>query len=286
MAEANAAALDATFQQTAGALQRAGITATSAEVWAMIGATPMIGQNDAATDRFTLDDAEALVAFAQKRRMGRLSLWSVNRDKRCGAQVDGGRVSNVCSGVEQDDAAFGLLFNDATLRPADEAPAPLQSAGTARPSVSQDDTTSSPYPLWRASKAYLTDDKVVWHGNVYQAKWWTQDELPDAPVEQLWDTPWRYLGPVLPGDAELTAQARPNGTAQAAEIDADDAIRWTADRVFTAGDDAVLDGEVYRAKWWTQGDEPQIDPDSPFDHPWQYLGPVATDDVADQVAGG
>jgi chitodextrinase len=63
------------------------------------------------------------------------------------------------------------------------------------------------------------------------------------------------------------------GEASAA-VTTSDAVRWTADRVFVAGDEVAADGEIFRARWWTQGVQPQADPDSPFDHPWEYVGPA------------
>ena len=30
--------------------------------------------------------------------------------------------------------------------------------------------------------AYPKNTKIVWHHNVYEAKWWTQGDVPDAPV--------------------------------------------------------------------------------------------------------
>mgnify|MGYP000385156732 CR=1 FL=1 len=49
--------------------------------WAKIGATPMIGQNDLSNEIFTLADAKTLNQFAQKSGLGRLSIWSANRDR-------------------------------------------------------------------------------------------------------------------------------------------------------------------------------------------------------------
>jgi chitinase len=75
-------------------------------VWAKIGATPMIGQNDVATDLFTLDDAKQLVGFVRSTGMGRVSMWSINRDQRCGPNTDGGQASDFCSGVDQKPLNF------------------------------------------------------------------------------------------------------------------------------------------------------------------------------------
>ena len=49
-----------------------------------MGATPMIGQNDTPDEVFTLADATALNQFALSHKLGRMSMWSANRDIVCG----------------------------------------------------------------------------------------------------------------------------------------------------------------------------------------------------------
>jgi hypothetical protein len=56
---------------------------TDAERWAMIGTTPMIGQNDVASEVFTLEDAALTRSFATEKGVGMVSLWSANRDRSC-----------------------------------------------------------------------------------------------------------------------------------------------------------------------------------------------------------
>jgi chitinase len=46
----------------------------------MLGATPMIGQNDKPTEIFTVDDVATLVDFAKSKGLGLLSFWAVQRD--------------------------------------------------------------------------------------------------------------------------------------------------------------------------------------------------------------
>ena len=110
MAEANEAALSAAAAQLADALRRAGDGRDADDVWPLLGATPMIGQNDVATDRLTLDDAAALVALAHERGLGRLAFWSLNRDRPCPPGTDTRRAQSMCSGLAQDPLAFTALF--------------------------------------------------------------------------------------------------------------------------------------------------------------------------------
>jgi len=56
---------------------------TDAELWRMVGITPMIGRNDIVTEVFTLADMTMLVNWAKAKPIGMLGMWSVSRDKPC-----------------------------------------------------------------------------------------------------------------------------------------------------------------------------------------------------------
>jgi chitinase len=82
-------------------------------LWEKIGLTPMIGTNDVAGQVFTLKDAEGLNRFAREQGIGRISMWSLNRDTGCTSAFDGQRQSapaNNCSGVEQEPGTFAELL--------------------------------------------------------------------------------------------------------------------------------------------------------------------------------
>ena len=143
-----------------------------------------------------------------------MSMWSLNRDATCGSNyADLRRVSDACSGIDQGDAA---LRRRARLRasPVDRRGGRRRSpsrsdAGSGRRVV--DDPATSPYPIWTLSSTYLAGTKVVWHRNVYQAKWWTRGDLPDDPVLNEWETPWNLIGPVLAGEKPVEIPTLPYG---------------------------------------------------------------------------
>jgi chitinase len=56
---------------------------TTEQAWAMLGATPDIGQNDD-NEIFTLQDAKDLIAFAKQNKLGLVSFWNIQRDQVCG----------------------------------------------------------------------------------------------------------------------------------------------------------------------------------------------------------
>ncbi|WP_159107201.1 glycosyl hydrolase family 18 protein [Azospirillum sp. B4] len=87
---------------------------TDAQYWAMIAATPMIGQNDAGDEVFTLDDARLLRAFADRHGLAGLAFWSVGRDN--GSCAGEGKARGDCSGMDQKAHAYAREFAGFTGR--------------------------------------------------------------------------------------------------------------------------------------------------------------------------
>ncbi len=73
--------------------------------------TAMLGENDVASNLFTLRGADMLARFAQERGLGGLHYWSLDRDAPCPAGSP--RVSARCSGVDAAAGAFGRNFEGA-----------------------------------------------------------------------------------------------------------------------------------------------------------------------------
>lgn len=269
MGDAAESALTATHRQLRVLYDRADMQLTDVTLWAKLGATPMIGQNDIRNEVFSLDDAKQLNAFAHENRLGRVSMWSSNRDATCGPNYDDvKRVSDACSGIAQGDASFSAILG------ADFKGTPNSGAGittTIEPIPEEDlvdDPATSPYPIWSPDVSYREGSKVVWHRNVYEAKWWTKGDVPDNPVLQAFETPWTLIGPVLPGETPIPIPTLEPGTFP----------DWSGSATYEKGARVLFDGLPYEAKWWTQGDSPQaaeIDPDS---SPWMAL------DAADVIA--
>ena len=81
---------------------------SDAQLWAMVGVTPMIGINDDNQEIFTTADAAKLATFANAKGLGRLAFWSANRDAPCPAPTRW--TSNTCSGVSDAQWAFSKAF--------------------------------------------------------------------------------------------------------------------------------------------------------------------------------
>jgi len=54
---------------------------TNAQLWAMLGITPMIGNNDVAGETFTTADATTITQFAIQKKVGHLAYWALQRDR-------------------------------------------------------------------------------------------------------------------------------------------------------------------------------------------------------------
>ena len=261
LATANRSALTHVAQQLSSVYTRAGFALTAAQAWQHLGATPMIGQNDVAAERFGLDEARVLLALARHNHLRRLSMWSVNRDQPCGPNyANVAVVSDNCSGVDQAAGAFTKVFERFRAAHSTAVHPATGSTGTARISI-VDDPATSPYPIWNPEQAYAAATKIVWHRNVYEAKWWTKGDTPDDPVASASDTPWTLIGPVLPGEHPQPTPTLKSGTYPG----------WTATHVYKAGDRVLFDGVGYQAKWYTSGDVPGITVSDPGQTPWELI---------------
>jgi cellulose synthase/poly-beta-1,6-N-acetylglucosamine synthase-like glycosyltransferase/chitodextrinase len=250
-------ALRATHGQVADIFPRYGIRLSSQQIWQRLGATVMIGQNNIEGENFTVSDARGLVSFAAASHLGRVSMWSLNRDSQCGSSFpENGVVSNTCSGTAQSglefSKAFGRLKGGATL---------TSSAGDVQPAAPDTNPADAPYPLWSANADYPLGYKVVEDGEIYEAKWYNTGDDPQAQVQYSWQSPWELLGPVLPGD-HAPVMVRPK---------ADHYRAWSITAQYRAGGKVLYQGLPYQAKWSNQGVSPQTAMSDPAGSPWKAL---------------
>lgn len=113
MLNAATMAAESTHQTLTALYERAGKPLDTAAVWRRMGLTPMIGTNDVKGQTFTLADAAGLNSYAAERGMGRISMWSLNRDKACTASSQpepGSNASNSCSGTKQVPGKFASVL--------------------------------------------------------------------------------------------------------------------------------------------------------------------------------
>ncbi|MCU1354835.1 MAG: chitinase [Acidimicrobiales bacterium] len=265
---ASMSGIDAAARQVRHSYRQAGASMTLAAAYSKVGVTPMIGQNDYPADRLDTGDARKLFDQATSRGVRRFSMWSLNRDAKCGGNVDPSIADNLCSGVDQDPLEFSSIFSAVGGRAtpmADEGD-PAAATHQGRAPIAGE-VGQSPYAEWRPRREYDMAAKVVWRGQVYESKWWNTGAQPDASVKHEWDSPWRILGPVLEHDAPpVQPPTVPTGTYP----------EWKQGTIYYPGDRVEHLNVGYRAKWWTRGDDPSVDVDNGWENPWEVVGPPPT----------
>ena len=94
-------------------------------------------------------------------------------------------------------------------------------------------------PAWDPAQVYNKGDQISYEGKDYEAQWWTRNEVPGSSA---WGA-WKEM-----------------------EDESAGATQWSSTKVYTGGMQAVYNGVVYEAKWWTQGQKP----DTSYD--WKEVG--------------
>ena len=250
-------ALNATAAQLTKLYPQYGIKLRAQQIWQRLGATVMIGENDMQGQNFTVTDARTLVSFAAANHLGRLSMWSVNRDSQCGSTFpETGLLSNTCSGTTQSNLEFSQIFSSLQ-----GSAVILPNSGNVQPVAPDTNPADAPYPLWSSTANYPLGYKVVENGEIYQAKWYNSGDDPSAQVQFAWQTPWELLGPVLPGDHQSDIFTLPAGSYPA----------WSQTKGYKTGAKVLYQGLPYEAKWANQGVSPATEASDPSGSPWKAL---------------
>lgn len=273
MSDASKSALIETHRQLKVLYGQAGINLNDGSLWRKIGATPMIGQNDVVDEIFTLEDAQAFNEFSLSQGVGRMSMWSANRDAPCGENyVDVKVVSDSCSGVKSPKSGFAQALGSGFDGDLTQSAGLLTTEDPENNVPTVDNPATSPYQIWQKTGAYPKGVKVVWHGNVYEAKWWTKNDLPDNPVLQSWETPWQLVGPVLAGEKPIEQPTLPAGTYP----------KWSGKETYEAGDRILFDDVPFQAKWWNEGESPAASAANPDSSPWIALTQAQIKDILEE----
>jgi hypothetical protein len=171
MGTASNQALDAAAGQVASVF---GESASAA--YAMLGNTPMIGQNDSPGEIFSLSDASAVESHAASEGIAMLSFWSEGRDNGgCPGQTS---ASSTCSGLSQNSGAFTQAFQAFTSGGGGSTTPPTSPPPTTPPPTSPPPSNGSCDPAWSNSSAYTSGNEVSYNGHNWTANQWNYDEVP------------------------------------------------------------------------------------------------------------
>ena len=79
---------------------------SEAAAYAHAGISSMNGRTDEAGETVSVADMGTMLGFAQAHHLARLTFWSVNRDRACGAAMG----ADECSGIAQPPYAFAEVI--------------------------------------------------------------------------------------------------------------------------------------------------------------------------------
>ncbi|ORX86719.1 glycoside hydrolase [Basidiobolus meristosporus CBS 931.73] len=110
-------------------------------------------------------------------------------------------------------------------------------------------------PQWNSAVAYTGSKKVAFNGDLWQAKWWTQNNEPGHNQENVWTN----LGPCGGSKPQPSTQPKPKPTESESEPGSgicSDVAQWNSGSIYVGDQKAVYNGDLWKAKWWTRSDEP------------------------------
>ena len=171
-------ALDATASQVSSIF---GLSSSAA--YAILGNTPMIGQNDTPGESFSLADAATVESYAAQHGIALLSFWSEGRDNGgCPGQTS---ASSTCSGLTQNTGAFTQAFQQFTGGAASGGSTSPTPTPTPTPTVSASPTPSPTSggsgtcaAAWSSTGTYTAGNEVSYNGSNWTANQWNYNEVP------------------------------------------------------------------------------------------------------------
>ena len=144
------------------------------------GISSMNGRTDSG-EYFNQSDFQTVLSFVQSNHLARFTYWSVNRDRQCNPPDNNGSLSGTCSSVAQGDWDFTKIiaqFGGGTPPPPTQpTPTPPPSQPTPTPPSGGGGACNGVAP-WNSSTAYVGGSKVTYNGSLWQAKWWSQADVP------------------------------------------------------------------------------------------------------------
>ncbi len=198
---------------------------SQSQVRAIMGVTPMIGQNDDGVI-FTLNDAQTVANYVKINGYGRIYYWAFQRDR---AQATGNLADLNYSGVAQTDFNFHKIFKTA--------------AGAVVPTPTPTPTPTTSVSAWVQGKQYPAGSIVSYAGKNYIATYANPGYSPTIST-YFWSV---YLSNVTPSPTPSPTPA-PTVTASA----------WVGGKQYAAGSIVSYSGKNYIAKFANPGYDPIV----------------------------
>ncbi len=151
---------------------------SSANAYAHEGFSGMNGRTDSA-EYFYQSDFQSVLQFAQSNGLARFTYWSVNRDRQCNPPDNNGSLSGTCSSVPQNDWDFTkIVAQFAGGSSSNPTPTPTSAPNPTPTPTSPPVNACSGVAAWNPSIAYVGGNTVTYNGQLWQAKWWTENDVP------------------------------------------------------------------------------------------------------------
>lgn len=91
---------------------------------------------------------------------------------------------------------------------------------------------------WNSSLVYWANDQVSYNGNLYKAKWYTQNQTPGDIYG-----PWAFLGSC-------------NGAGGSSGTSCASVPTWNTSDAYNQDTEVIYNSKKYKAKWYTQSQIP------------------------------
>lgn len=233
---------------------------TPAQLWNMVGVTEMIGVDDfGPAETFGLADARTVYDWAVAKGINTLSFWALQRDN---GGCPGGAAADNCSGIQQNTWDFSRIFapfTGGTTTPVDDFSVALSpAAATVTAGRSATTTVKTTVTAGQAQKVDLS---------VSGAPAGVTASLSPASVTAggtstltLSTTPaavsGTYTVTVTAAGASGSHSATYALTVTGGSGDQCTAAPWAKDTAYPGGRQVSHKGHLWKAKWWTLGEEP------------------------------
>jgi chitodextrinase len=119
-------------------------------------------------------------------------------------------------------------------------------------------------PAWDASKTYAAANNIVLYNSiVYRNQWWAGPaDIPGS------NTTWAVVGTCTGNGGNGGGNGQSCGTIAG----------WAIGSIYTSGNQVAFNSKIYKARWWTQGEQPDLN--SADGQVWQFISNCSAARVA------
>jgi chitodextrinase len=110
-------------------------------------------------------------------------------------------------------------------------------------------------PVWDAAKTYASAGNIVLYNSVvYRNQWWAGSaDIPGT------NTTWAIVGTCTGNGGNGGGNGQSCGTVAG----------WAIGSIYLSGNQVAFNGKIYKARWWTQGEQPDLN--SADGQVWQFI---------------